>query len=103
MSSTTTTTSTSSELAKALSKFDTKTTTEILLDGKVRGLIFSDENNKLFMEYKLLRKLSLVGNNIKSIDNLYKNRKKDYFFQVFFCKRIIFFEHDIFLCCNFKN
>jgi len=69
MSSTTTTTSTSSELAKALSKFDTKTTTEILLDGKVRGLIFSDENNKLFMEYKLLRKLSLVGNNIKSIDN----------------------------------
>ena len=44
MSSTTTTTSTSSELAKALSKFDTKTTTEILLDGKVRGLIFSDEN-----------------------------------------------------------
>ena len=69
MSSTTTTTSTSSELAKALSKFDTKTTTEILLDGKVRGLIFSVENNKLFMEYKLLRKLSLVGNNIKSIDN----------------------------------
>jgi hypothetical protein len=74
MSSNTTTASTTtvtsvSNLAKFLANFDVETTTEILLDGKVRGLIFSEENNKLLTRYKVLKKLSLVGNKIKSLNN----------------------------------
>ena len=59
----------SSDLAKALEGYDTKTATEILLDGKVVGLVFTDENCKLLSRYEALKTLSLVGNKIKSLEN----------------------------------
>ena len=59
----------SSDLAKALEGYDTKTATEILLDGKVVGLVFTDENCKLLSRYEALKTLSLVGNKLKSLDN----------------------------------
>ena len=59
----------SSDLAKALEGYDTKTATEILLDGKVVGLMFTDANCKLLSRFEALKKLSLVGNKLKSLDN----------------------------------
>ena len=42
---------------------------EILLDGKVRGLVFSKVVDELFKRFTRLKKLSLVGNGIVSLEH----------------------------------
>ena len=42
---------------------------EIILDGKVRGLVFKEADKKLFQPYTKLKKLSFVGNGIVSLEH----------------------------------
>ena len=59
----------SSQLEKALEGFSPETTVEILLDGKVRGLTFTPENAAALTAFTKLKTLSLVGNNISSLEH----------------------------------